>query len=143
MSGPTRLFCSNDGLIHYQGSGLCTFETACGCCDTGNSYAATSKAVTCRPCLDVASQFSSINTPSAGAPADWEPLPEVAAERRMFDQSAKVFGDVRVAIAQALAIFAVATPGGSFAASCNIMANEVAKLRLPPARGRTTQKTGK
>ena len=64
-------------------------------------------------------------------PMEWEVLPEDADERRSFERSVAIHGgDVRAAIANALRIFALVHPGGSFAAQCKIMANEVAKLDL-------------
>ena len=66
-------------------------------------------------------------------PMEWEVLPEDADERRSFERSVAIHGgNVRAAIANALRIFALVHTGGSFAAQCKIMANEVAKLDLAP-----------
>jgi hypothetical protein len=70
------------------------------------------------------------DTRDTAAPQWWKPLPEDADERRMFDSSAQLHGDVRLSIANMLRIFAVANPGGSYAEQCRIAANEVVKLNL-------------
>lgn len=65
-------------------------------------------------------------------PVAWKSLPENPEERRGFDSSVSVFGDVRLAIAIALRTYGYCQPGGSFADQCFIMANEVAKLYTSP-----------
>jgi hypothetical protein len=72
--------------------------------------------------------------PSQGAvqaPQGWQPLPENEDERAMFDSGTRMYGDVRLSIAHALRIWALAQPGGSYADQCRIMANEVVKLAAP------------
>jgi hypothetical protein len=45
----------SDGLIHLRGSGFCTFETACGACDSGETYTDANGAIpTCAGCIDMA-----------------------------------------------------------------------------------------
>lgn len=48
------LYCENDGLHHLKGSGLCTFETACGWCDSFNTYIEKEGKPDCKGCIDVA-----------------------------------------------------------------------------------------
>ena len=72
---------------------------------------------------------------------EWAVLTEEADERRSFDRGVALHGDVRLAIAHGLEMFAIAMPRGSFAEVCKIMANEVAKLHLPPAPAPAPAKT--
>jgi hypothetical protein len=60
----------------------------------------------------------------------YKPMPEDAAERAQWDQSVSIIGqgDVRLAIAGCLRIWAKMSPQGSYREQCAIMANEVAKL---------------
>jgi len=48
------LLSSEDGLRHMQGSGLCTFETLCGACDTGDDYTDSHEPPNCFACLKTA-----------------------------------------------------------------------------------------
>ena len=60
MMAKTR-FREDDGLIHLWGSGLCSFETACGYCDTLAAYQDSTEPPTCAGCIDVAREiFSAI-----------------------------------------------------------------------------------
>jgi hypothetical protein len=67
---------------------------------------------------------------------DWKPLPEDPEERAQFERGVKHCGDgdARHHIATALRIWAAVSPGGSYAAQCHIMANEVMKLQPPAQR---------
>ncbi len=64
-------------------------------------------------------------------PLDCKPLPEDAAERRMFDRDVGLNGDVRVTIVSTLRTSSHMYPAGSFGKRLAIMANEVAKLEMP------------
>ena len=65
-----------------------------------------------------------------------QPCEENCIEREIFDgEVAHAGGDVRVHIAQSLRIWANVNPGGSYAAHCRIMSNEVLKLHLSPEQG--------
>lgn len=87
----------------------------------------------------------SVQSSSGGGepePVAWEPLVEIPRERQMFDQQAEHWG-VQTAIATCLSIWASMSPGGSYAAQCAIMANEVAKLYAhPPVPVRAPQEAG-
>jgi hypothetical protein len=68
------------------------------------------------------------------APLEWTPLPEDPLERQQFDQDfGGQRGDIRLKMAQILKTWGTSNPGGSFAATCNIMANEIAKLNIGAA----------
>lgn len=62
--------------------------------------------------------------------ANWKPLPEDQNERITFDRALHNIyeGDARLAVANTLRTFSNAMPGGTFADTCRVMANEVAKL---------------
>lgn len=63
-----------------------------------------------------------------------QPCEENSREREIFDgEVVHAGGDVRAHIARSLRIWAAVHPGGSYAAQCKIMSNEVLKLHLPSA----------
>jgi len=88
----------------------------------------TAPSVPSAPAAEVAAQQCE------GPPAGYLPIPEDEQERRYFDLATKTYGgDVRANINLTLRQFAAQRPGGSFAATLNIIANEVLKLhRFPP-----------
>lgn len=81
--------------------------------------------------------------------ANWKPLPEDQNERITFDRALHNIyeGDARLAVAITLRTFANAMSGGTFADTCRVMANEVAKLytetKLLAAQQRTAEACAK
>jgi len=68
-----------------------------------------------------------------GPPSGYLPIPEDDRERRLFDCATRTYGgDVRANINLTLRQFAKQRPGGSFAAICDIIANEVLQLHRWP-----------
>lgn len=62
----------------------------------------------------------------------WKRLSEDPEERKAFDASVDLHQNKALAIAHTLKIYAIAQPGGTFAAQLDIMANEVAALNPEP-----------